>query len=62
MCYFIARSEYVDIQLEQKGGLDDARWFKLPDILDLNFYDDMLPIVTAAVQTLLDRARTEAVR
>lgn len=62
VCYFIARSEYVDIQLEQKGGLDDARWFKLPDILDLNFYDDMLPIVTAAVQTLLDRARTEAVR
>jgi N utilization substance protein B len=57
--YFIARSEYVDIKLEQKGGLDDARWFKLPDILDLNFYDDMLPIVTNAVQTLLDRARTE---
>jgi N utilization substance protein B len=62
VCYFLARSEYVDIELEQKGGLDDARWFKLPDILDLNFYDDMLPIVTAAVQSLLDRARTEVAR
>ncbi len=55
--YFIAESPYVEIHLKQTGGLDDARWFKLTDILDLNFYDDMLPIVTAAVQTLLDRAR-----
>jgi ribonuclease-3 len=37
---------------EEEGGLDDAKWFRLPDILDLNFYDDMLPIVTAAVQKL----------
>ncbi|HVW71639.1 MAG TPA: transcription antitermination factor NusB [Candidatus Paceibacterota bacterium] len=57
--YFIAESEYTELKLKQTGGLDDARWFKLPDILDLNFYDDMLPIVTAAVQTLLDHARTK---
>ncbi len=56
--YFIAESPYTEIALEQKGGLDDARWFKLPDILELNFYDDMLPIVTAAVQSILDHART----
>ncbi len=55
--YFIAESPYTEINLKQTGGLDDARWFKLPDILELNFYDDLLPIVTAAVQTLLDRAR-----
>ena len=54
--YFLAESEYVDITLEKKGGLDDARWFRLTDILDLNFYDDMLPIVTAAVQKLLDKS------
>ena len=40
---------------EGKGGLDDVRWFRLTDILDLNFYDDMLPIVTSAVQRLLDK-------
>jgi transcription antitermination protein NusB len=55
--YFIASAPYEEIHLKQTGGLDDARWFKLPDILDLNFYDDLLPIVTAAVQSLLDRAR-----
>lgn len=54
--YFLARSEYVPLTLQAKGGLDDAKWFKLPDILDLNFYDDMLPIVTAAVQQLLDKS------
>ncbi len=54
--YFLAESQYTDITLEKKGGLDDARWFRLTEILDLNFYDDMLPIVTAAVQKLLDKS------
>ncbi len=55
--YFLARSEFEPLKLqEEKGGLDDVRWFRLTDILDLNFYDDMLPIVTAAVQKILDTA------
>lgn len=58
--YFLAESEYVDVTLEKKGGLDDARWFRLTEILDLNFYDDMLPIVTAAVQKLLDKSGKNA--
>lgn len=60
--YFLAESPYVDLQLEQKGGLDDARWFKLADILDLNFYDDILPIVTKAINILLASAATPARR
>lgn len=55
--YFLAESPYMELTLEKKGGLDDARWFRLTDILDLNFYDDMLPIVTEAVQKLLDQKR-----
>jgi N utilization substance protein B len=54
--YFLARADYEPLKLEGKGGLDDAKWFRLQDIIDLNFYDDMLPIVTAAVQKLLDQA------
>jgi 8-oxo-dGTP pyrophosphatase MutT (NUDIX family) len=58
--YFLARSEFVPLVLQQgKGGLDDAKWFRLQDIIDLNFYDDMLPIVTSAVQKLLDHASSE---
>ena len=36
------------------------RWFRLTDILDLNFYDDMLPIVTEGVQQLLNKAQKKA--
>jgi N utilization substance protein B len=55
--YFLVESKFEDIKLEEKGGLDDARWFKLGDIVDLNFYDDILPIVTKAVTMLLARAK-----
>jgi 8-oxo-dGTP pyrophosphatase MutT (NUDIX family) len=50
--YFLAEAEYADIKLEQKGGLDDGRWFRLKDALELNFYEDVLPIVTRAIQKL----------
>jgi transcription antitermination protein NusB len=53
--YFLAESDFVDIQRESKGGLDDARWFKLSDILDLNFYGDILPIITKAINILLKK-------
>lgn len=56
--YFLAKGEYEPLVLQPgKGGLDDAKWFRLQDILELNFYEDMLPIITSAVQKLLDRAR-----
>lgn len=58
--YFLAKSDFVPLKLEEgKGGLDDTRWFRLTDILDLNFYDDMLPIVTAGVQELLNKAQAK---
>jgi N utilization substance protein B len=53
--FFLVESPFEAITLKKTGGLDDAKWFRLTDILDLNFYDDMLPIVTAAVQKLLDK-------
>jgi len=59
--FFLASSEFEPLVLKKSGGLDDAKWFKLQDILDLNFYDDMLPIVTAAVQKLLDQAHAKHV-
>ncbi len=50
--FFLAESPFKEVQLAKKGGLDDARWFKFQDTLELNFYEDMLPIVTRAVQQL----------
>jgi N utilization substance protein B len=51
--YHLAESPFTEITLEKTGGLDDARWFRLPDILELNFYHDILPIVTKAVTILV---------
>ena len=50
--YFLAEAKYEDLKLGKSGGLDDARWFKIADILDLNFYNDILPIVTKAITIL----------
>lgn len=56
--YYLAEAPYQELTLEnkeEKGGLDDVRWFKLSDILDLNFYDDILPIVTTAITRLAEQ-------
>jgi len=53
--YFLASSPFTPVTLEKKGGLDDAQWFKVADILDLNFYEDILPIVTKAVTVLVGK-------
>ncbi len=52
--YFLAESPYTEIKLEQKGGLDDGKWFKLSDALELNFYEDVMPLVQKAMQKLHD--------
>ena len=53
--YHLFKSNFDELELKETGGLDDAKWFKLADILELNFYDDMLPIVTKAVNLLLQK-------
>ena len=53
--YFLAQAKFEDIVLKKEGGLDDAKWFKLIDIVDLNFYDDVLPVITRAVNILASK-------
>ena len=50
--YFLAEAEYKPLKLAETGGLDQAKWFKASEIADLNFYEDMLPIMTKAVKLL----------
>ncbi len=57
--YFLAQSPFTEVQLAKKGGLDDAKWFRLKDALELNFYDDMLPVITKAVQQLTSNTPTK---
>ena len=46
-------AKYENLTLGKSGGLDDARWFKMADIVTLNLYNDILPIVTKAINMLL---------
>jgi len=52
--YYLAEAPFNDLSLKKTGGLDDAKWFKLADILDLNFYDDILPVITKAINKLVE--------
>ena len=53
--YFLAESPFSNIKLGTSGGLDDGRWFKMQDILTLNFYSDILPIIRKAINILLGK-------
>lgn len=55
--YFLARGEFTDLTLKKEGGLDDAQWFPLASVGDLNFYDDILPVVTRAINILAQKGR-----
>lgn len=58
--YFLAEAPLQPLELEEeKGGLDDARWFRAQDIVDLNIYDDILPIITKAITRLLKESNKE---
>ena len=55
--YFLGECQLTDFsQLalgEDKGGLDDARWFKVEEIADLKMYDDILPFVTKGLKLII---------
>lgn len=55
--YFLAEAPFHELTLGSSGGLDDARWFKLAEIVSLNIYDDILPIITKAINILLAKGK-----
>ncbi|MDB5239283.1 MAG: Transcription antitermination protein NusB [Candidatus Parcubacteria bacterium] len=55
--YYLAEAKFGELTLAKKPGLDDAKWFKLADILELNFYNDILPIVTKAITILSEEKK-----
>ena len=53
--YYLAKADFRDLTLKKAGGLDDAQWFPLASVGDLNFYDDILPVVTRAINILAQK-------
>jgi len=52
--YYLASAPYEPLTLGESGGLDEAKWFQISEIGDLNFYDDILPLVTKAIRILMN--------
>lgn len=50
--YFLAHSEYVPIVLAPSGGLDKAEWFPLSRIPELRIYNDIIPLITKAIEII----------
>lgn len=55
--YFLAESPFTELRLGSSGGLDDAQWFPLADVGNLNFYDDTLKIIIPAINLLAQKER-----
>ena len=51
--YFLAKADYVPLELEKdNGGLDEARWFKLTELENIKTYGDILPFITKAISLI----------
>jgi N utilization substance protein B len=50
--YFLAESNYQELVLEKSGGLDGARWFPLSAIPELRIYNDIIPLISKAVEII----------
>jgi N utilization substance protein B len=53
--YYLVRSPYKEIELHSNGGLDDAKWFKLSDLENINTYDDILPLLAQTVEYITNK-------
>ncbi len=50
--YFLAKSEYKELVLEKSTGLDGARWFPLSAIPELRIYNDIIPLISKAIEII----------
>jgi 8-oxo-dGTP pyrophosphatase MutT (NUDIX family) len=51
--FFLGESKYEKLTLEKdSGGLDDAKWFPIEEVPNLKMYDNMIPLLTKAIEIL----------
>lgn len=55
--YFLASSDYKELELEKSGGLDGARWFEMTEVPELRIYTDIIPLMSKAVEIISKPAR-----
>ena len=50
--HFLVSTSFAPLQFTAKKGLDDAKWFEIGELERLNIYDDILPIITKAIEII----------
>lgn len=50
--YFLAESKYHELKLGSSGGLDNAKWFQLKELPELRIYNDIIPLITKAIEII----------
>lgn len=50
--YFLAETKDKELKIQSSGGLDDARWFTLNEVIDLKMYSDIKPVLETALKEL----------
>jgi N utilization substance protein B len=53
--YFLAHSSYQEMTLTTSGGLDKLGWFQPHELVDLNIYDDILPLIAKAIEKITSK-------
>lgn len=52
VAYFLMETTDEDLGFEKKGGLDDAKWFRLEELEGLEIYDDIKTILAKAIKVI----------
>lgn len=52
VAYFLAYTEFKELELAESGGLDNARWFKMSEIPELRIYNDIVLLFTKAIEII----------
>lgn len=47
--YYLVEAPWQEMSLKSSGGLDDAKWFRLSELENINTYDDILPLLAQAI-------------
>lgn len=47
--YYLVEAPWQEMSLKSSGGLDDAKWFGLSELENINTYDDILPLLAQAI-------------
>lgn len=50
--YFLAHATSSELTLKETGGLDDVRWFPLEEVASLTMYDDIVQMITKAIEII----------